>query len=269
MVVVPGPVEFLMGSPAGEPGRFDQELLHRRRIGRTFGIASKPVTVRQWEAFRKAHPEVFHDYEKQYSPEPDCPIGAVMWYDAAAYCRWLSEQDPTIAPDQYIYPPIAEIERAKRDGTPLRLPRDYLSRTGYRLPTEAEWEYACRAGALTSRYYGNSEALLPRYAWYNHNSQARTWPVGQKKPNDLGLFDMLGNVWQWGQESVWPYEPGAGGKPTEDMEDRREITDKLSRVLRGGSFNFLPRIVRSAHRNNIRPSNRVITFGLRPARTRP
>jgi eukaryotic-like serine/threonine-protein kinase len=76
-----------------------------------------------------------------------------------------------------------------------KLAEKYLSHTGYRLPTEAEMEYATRAGAVTSRYFGETEELLPRYAWYVTNSQDRTWPVGSKKPNDLGLFDMHGNVW--------------------------------------------------------------------------
>ncbi len=72
---------------------------------------------------------------------------------------------------------------------------NYLSLTGYRLPTEAEMEYACRAGAVTSRYYGETEELLAKYGWYLQNSKERTWPVGSKKPNDLGLFDMHGNVY--------------------------------------------------------------------------
>ena len=82
----------------------------------------------------------------------------------------------------------------------MKLTANYLSRSGYRLPTEAEMEYATRAGAVTTRYYGETEELLPKYAWYNKNSQDRTWPVGSMKPNDLGLFDVQGNVFTWCQE---------------------------------------------------------------------
>ena len=86
---------------------------------------------------------------------------------------------------------------------------DFLDRSGYRLPTEAEWEYACRSGAVTSRYYGGSVELLGQYAWYNQNSKDRAWPCGLVKPNDLGLFDMLGNVYEWCQEQ---YEAIPAGK---------------------------------------------------------
>ena len=78
----------------------------------------------------------------------------------------------------------------------MTIPADVLERKGYRLPTEAEWEYACRAGAITSRYYGDSIALLEKYEWYRANSPENARPVGSLLPNDLGLFDMLGNVFE-------------------------------------------------------------------------
>jgi formylglycine-generating enzyme required for sulfatase activity len=256
--------EFLMGSPAAEPGRGPNELLHRRRIGRTFAIASKPVTVRQWQAFRKAH-----GYYQEQSPEPDCPINCVTWYDAAAYCRWLSEQDPGIPEKDYVYPPVADIEKAKQQGTPLKLPADYLARTGYRLPTEAEWEYACRAGAVTAYCYSGPVELLPRYAWYLANAEAdipRSWPVGQKRPNDFGLFDVHGNVFNWCQEGEGAYQPGSGST-TEDREDARDVTAQLRRGLHGGSHNHRSRALRSANRSGIFPAYGIGTVGLRPART--
>src|SRR5262249_33305190 len=148
--------------------------------------------------------------------------------------------------------------------------KGYLQRQGYRLPIEAEWEYACRCGALSSRYYGSSIELLPRYAWYMHNSQARnggerSWPVGQKRPNDLGLFDMHGNVWPWVQDEFAPHPQQAG--LVKDKEDLRDIEDRYSRVLRGGSFFVLPLVVRSAYRFYYRPDLRIYSVGLRVART--
>jgi formylglycine-generating enzyme required for sulfatase activity/tRNA A-37 threonylcarbamoyl transferase component Bud32 len=267
-MVLLGPGEFLMGSPLREANRFDNELPHRRWIGRRFALASKKVTVAQFQRFKKDNPKVKHQYTERFSPDPDGPVISVTWYEAAQYCNWLSEQEG-IPPEQWCYPSIADIEKHKVDGKPLRLPDDYLSRAGYRLPTEAEWEYACRAGAVSSRYYGSSLEMLGQHAWYQQNVEDRTWPVGQKKPNSFGLFDMHGNTWDWCQEGYAEYRVGERGKPTPDEEDKREVTDQLNRVLRGGSFYSQATGVRSAFRLSYKPSARVffIGFGLRVART--
>src|SRR5262249_2915783 len=146
------------------------------------------------------------------------------------------------------------------------LPPDYLRRTGYRLPTEAEWEYACRADSTTARYYGRGDALLPRYAWSEGNSESRSWPCGLKKPNDLGLFDVHGNVWQWCQDPSSDY-PEAWGNPLPDVEDRTPVADLLPRVARGGSFLERPETLRSGLRRHAYPSLRDQAFGFRIART--
>jgi formylglycine-generating enzyme required for sulfatase activity len=266
LTVLPGPVEFLMGSPGHEPGRGSGERLHQRRIGRSFALATRPVTVAQFQQFRRAHPEVRHSYTRRYSPDPDGPIIAVTWYEAAQYCRWLSEREG-VPEEQMCYPPIAEIEKSKDGVTPLKLPPDYLKRTGYRLPTQAEWEYACRAGAVTSRSYGSDERLLDRYAWYAANAADRAWPVGQKLPNDFGLFDMHGNVWTWCQDRALRYPANVAGRVAEDMEDKRYISDRFIRVLRGASFSYRASVVRCASCRFNRPSTRGFTVGVRPART--
>jgi formylglycine-generating enzyme required for sulfatase activity len=149
----------------------------------------------------------------------------------------------------------------------MKLVRNYLQRTGYRLPTEAEMEYATRAGAVTSRYFGETEELLPKYAWYLKNSKERTWPVGSLKPNDLGLFDVHGNVWTWCQEAFKNYPQGQGEKPDEDKEGNLTINSEHRRVLRGGSFISVAVYVRSANRTGDAPALRVNTVGFRPART--
>jgi hypothetical protein len=128
MVVIPGPVEFLMGSPGTEKDHESNEELHRQRIGCSFAIATKEVTVKQFQDFLRQTPSVRHSYTKKYAPEENCPQMSVTWYEAAAYCRWLSEQEG-VSDDQMCYPPIADI----KDG--MDLPSDYLSRTGYRLPS--------------------------------------------------------------------------------------------------------------------------------------
>jgi formylglycine-generating enzyme required for sulfatase activity len=154
-----------------------------------------------------------------------------------------------------------------KDGQMIKLKANYLSLTGYRLPTEAEMEYATRASALTSRYFGETEELLPKYAWYVKNAQEKTWPVGGLKPNDLGLFDVQGNAYTWCQERHKGYPPNQGGGPEEDKEDIYSINNLDRRVLRGGSFTSQASVVRSANRNVYVPTNRTDVVGFRPART--
>jgi formylglycine-generating enzyme required for sulfatase activity/tRNA A-37 threonylcarbamoyl transferase component Bud32 len=262
---------FLMGSPDNENGRLRAlEHLHWRRIDRRYAIGTKPVTVAQFQRFLEANPKIRSpftpEYRKQYNPEADCPIVEVTWYEAAQYCRWLSEQEG-FPEHEMVYPSVAEIQKCKAGKPPLRRPANYLKRKGYRLPTEAEWEFACRAGAKTSRFYGSSPDLLPRYAWYLHNVQERTWPVGQKRPNDHGLFDMHGNVWTWCQESAWPYPSGSRERPVRDEEDKRDIVQPTRLASRGASFVNPPSFVRAARRVIYPPTHRNISFGFRVART--
>ena len=118
---------------------------------------------------------------------------------------------------------------------------------------------------MTSRYYGTNRKLLPQYAWYLANGQNRTWPTGKTKPNDIGLFDMLGNVWDW------CFDPYADEpiKMVVGMSSTRtvEVTDR--RALHGGAFDFRPANIRSACRGGSQPDNRDFVFGFRPARTYP
>jgi formylglycine-generating enzyme required for sulfatase activity len=149
----------------------------------------------------------------------------------------------------------------------MKMAPNYLQRTGYRLPTEAEWEYACRAKSLTSRYYGETEELLEKYAWYSKNSLTR-WmiPVGSLKPNDWGLFDMLGNGQEWTQD-LGGYDVLGGGL-TEDREPTELAIDPSAiRTLRGASFSHITKLVRSASRIGYGPSVYTDAFGFRVART--
>jgi formylglycine-generating enzyme required for sulfatase activity len=259
MVVVPGPVEFVMGSPPTEVGRRPDEEQHRRRIGRTFAIAARSVTKEQFLRFLPQY--IARDMMTSRYRDPDLPIGAMTWYQAAAYCNWLSAQEG-IPAGQWCY-------EADRQGRVVRMRANYLSLTGYRLPTEAEWEYACRAGARTSRYYGESDELLTEYAWYARKDMEHLWPVDRKKPNDLGLFDMLGNISTWCQERYQGYPTGRAGEAVEDREDDLlDVRSSDNRVLRGGWFYYLASSVRSARRVwNVATYHGDNSFGLRPART--
>jgi formylglycine-generating enzyme required for sulfatase activity len=189
----------------------------------------------------------------------------VSWYAAAAYCNWLSEEEG-LAKDQWCYLPNQAGDYAEG----MLIPADALQRTGYRLPAEAEWEYACRAGAVTSRYYGHSIDLLGAYARYQTNSRMRAWSCGSLLPNDLGLFDILGNMFEWCQENTntsrsMNKEIGMEGKPVPET-----VHNNYARFLRGGSYFFHTAFVRSAFRSNVvAPSSRNNDLGFRPARTYP
>jgi eukaryotic-like serine/threonine-protein kinase len=253
--------EFRMGSPESEPNRSPNETQHRCHIGRRFAIAATLVTKEQFGRCQKDHPEVAKFNSGQWLKTDDSPQNGMTWYEAAQYCNWLSEKDG-IVEEQWCYEPN---EQGKYG--PGVKPKDkYLELAGYRLPTEAEWEFACRAETATSRYYGLSEALLPRYAWYLANSKKRTWPVASLKPNDYGLFDMQGNAWQW-CDDVYASYPNAD--VSEDHGSTKPIVDTDSRVLRGGAFFTLPEYVRSAYRDYDAPAVRVYYIGFRPARTYP
>jgi formylglycine-generating enzyme required for sulfatase activity len=262
MVIVPAGGKFGMGSPGSEVDRIPiNEPLHQVRIPRSFAIAAKEVTVQQFLKFRGDH-----RYTARYSPRPDGPILNVSWYEAAAYCNWLSEQEG-LPEEEWCYVPGP----GDKYGPDMHLAAGYLGKKGYRLPTEAEWEYACRAGAVTSRYYGHAEELLAEYAWYGKNTNNEsTRPGGLVKPNDLGLFDLYGNALEWVLDRALLYRRPQKGQCWDDIEDLidiKYIKDDINRLLRGGSFSDHAPSVRSAYRSPSRPSNDIGAFGFRVART--
>jgi formylglycine-generating enzyme required for sulfatase activity len=254
--VIEGPVEFLMGSPPTEPGRQLEEDTHHRIIPRRFAIAAQEVSVRQYQLFVKENPGIDHAQNSRISPDPDGPMNNVSWYDAAAYCNWLSRREGL--PEYY------EPNEAGKYGDGMKIKPDALRLGGYRLPTEAEWEYACRAGAGTSRYYGSSVDLLGRYAWCSVASRDHAQPCGRFLPNDLGLFDMLGNVWEWCHDV---YQPRPKETAVDNINIQSSIISSDPRLLRGGSFTNRPALVRSANRLGYAPANRVTFSGFRPSRT--
>lgn len=256
--------EFQMGSPETEPAHEQTEVLHRRKIARRFEMAAHEVTNAQFMVFRKERPEIEKMNLALFLKTADSPQVGMTWYEAAAYCNWLSEKD-LLPEDQWCYEPNAEKKYAA--GMKAKAKAGELS--GYRLPSEAEWEYACRAGAVTSRYYGLSEPLLSKYEWYLGSSKERLWPVGSLKPNDWGLFDMLGNASEWTHEpfSFYPDSSQQTLEPAVDSLDETPVVDNFTRRLRGGSWQTPSSRIRSAYRNNSVPTNRLTNLGFRPART--
>lgn len=277
--IIRGPVRFTMGSPGNEPGRdkSPMESEHRQEIPRSFAIATKEVTVEQFQEFLDANPDVKKIAEASGQRNPtragvllksknftdDCPQISMTWFEAAQYCNWLSQKEG-IPESEWCYPSLQEI----REGMVMKA--GYLQRTGYRLPTEAEFEYACRAGATTSRFFGTSQELLREYAWYTGNSfNEKPWPVGQLKPNDFGLFDMNGNVWEWGQDLVKIYDTRTKDTVWRDTEDSvLTISKDYKRPRKGGSYTYNADFQRSAYRNEgYIPDERRDNVGFRVART--
>jgi formylglycine-generating enzyme required for sulfatase activity len=246
MIAITNAGEFWMG---------EGKRRHRQGIGWSFALASKEVTLEQFLTFRKEH-----QYGKDYSPTSDCPANYVTWYEAAAYCNWLSEQEG-IPKDQWCY----EANQEGKYAAGMRMAAHYLQRTGYRLPTEAEWEYACRADAETDFSFGQAVELVGKYAWYNGNSPGKSQPVGTLRPNDLGLFDMHGNFWEWCQDIA--KGDAAGRKAKEDIEGSVLVNDKDDLVMRGGSVAAQVSYMRSAYLNGHVPSFIPYDGGFRPART--
>jgi formylglycine-generating enzyme required for sulfatase activity len=203
--------------------------------------------------------------------------GYVSWYDAAAYCNWLSEQEE-IPKGEWCYEP----NQAGKYAEGMKLTSNYLHRTGYRLPTEAEWEYACRARTDTRYAFGESAEVMGKYACFLANSLSRTYPVGMFKPNDFGLWDMHGNLWEWTQDAYIPFTIGGSGKVSwggtviglssiEEKEGILSIADGVrdSRVLRGGSFISQMEWLRCTNNTFVAPGSRASDFGFRPSRTLP
>ncbi len=268
MVVLDLREPALMGSAANDTERTSSENLHWVQVGRRVAIASTETTNSQFEQFL-ADPKVqaayakyeFQSSKRIYAPSPECPQISVRWYDAARYCQWLSEQEG-LPPQEWCFPGIWQVE----DGE-LEIPADVLKRRGYRMPTEAEMELACRGGSSATRPFGGSHVLLPAYAWFSTNSKGRTHDVGLLKPNDVGLFDILGNVNEWCLNASSAYRTPLDAMGYDDNIGASTKTD-TERILRGGYFNSPARDLRSSNRIRSAPTREhSISIGFRIART--
>ncbi|MBS0202281.1 MAG: SUMF1/EgtB/PvdO family nonheme iron enzyme [Planctomycetes bacterium] len=247
-LLVLGPATYWMGAA---------DERHRQQVPRTYAIASREITVKQFQRFRPDH-----EYNQEFAPSIDCPINLVSWYDAAAYCNWLSDHEG-IPADQWCYVPNPDGRYAEG----MTLAPSYLHRTGYRLPTEAEWEHACRAGSETAFSFGDAEELLPAYGWFANNSAEHSHPGGLLKPNGWGLFDQHGNVFEWVQNAYAPYPIRTDGDALEDREESLEVTD-AGRCLRGGYFFQTHERLLASLRFYLDPSNNQYDgSGFRVART--
>lgn len=276
MIVLPSG-RFTMGSAPSDPRHIRNEYLREVWIDRSVAISATEVTVTQFQDFLDDTKETIGQrkiYAQEFCPESSCPRTQMFWYQAIRYCNWLSEKEG-IPQSEWCYIPDAK-GRFPGEGRPgkkgsigertVTLADNYLSLRGYRLPSEAEWEYACKANSSTWRSYGDSDELLVQYAWYLNNAKGRTHPVGLLMPNDFGFFDMHGNATEWCQDVAQRMPPSP--EPSHrDVEDKQIVTPRETRCLKGRSFNDDARNLRSAFRGGFVPGNPTITAGFRVART--
>ncbi len=214
------------------------------KINYGFAIAANEVTVAEFQAFRKQHKHAI-----KFAPDINCPVNDVSWYDAVAFCNWLSDKEGLIR----CYEPNTASDYAAG----VRIPDDLLQRSGYRLPTVLELECLCRAGTVSEYSFGDAPDLLPNYAWFESNSENRTWPVGSKLPNAWGAFDVHGNLWEWSGDL----------ERIADQATDRVAVDQDARLLCGGAFdNSMSRVHSGDHLVHF-PHEYKYSYGFRPART--
>ncbi len=246
---------FLMGSTDFEFGHERDELQHEVTLSRPFLMQSVEVTQRQWEDLMGNNPS-------RAARCPDCPVDSVSWFDALSWLNRLSERDGL---DRcFVLEGCVGVP-----GVDL-LCQSALSRgvdcAGWRLPTEAEWEFAARAGSETDFYNGFitdpfcADSNLAEIGWYCGNSSDRSQPVASKTPNAFGLFDMSGNVFEW----VWDLHGPYSADPAKDPTGPPQGTH---RVGRGGGWFSLATECRAARRSAEEPNTRSPDFGFRPVRT--
>jgi len=230
--LVPVPAgRFLMG--AGEDDKFAGMLELPRRevcIAKPFAIGKTPVTFAQWDAYAEGNPDAWSppDYD---AGRGELPVSSVSWEDVQGYLSWLSE----------------------------------ISGSGYRLPTEAEWEYACRAGTTTTFHTGDELTLGQANYWYAEDGRkvgpGAPRPVGAYPSNAFGLHDMHGTICELVQDT---WQDGYNGLPTDGSA---YVNDESGFVVcRGGSWDYAPRLLRSAFRDWVRRTGRFDNIGFRVAR---
>ncbi len=261
MLVPPG--EFLRGAPQEEIDQLvrcegDEKMWRQRfpnegpqhlvRITRAFYLGEFEVTQQQYECLMKQNPSRFvcgdyGDHPLTGKPTDRLPVDNTTWFDAVRFCNALSRLEHRDA-----YYTLQQDEVLLTKGV------------GFRLPTEAEWEYACRAGSLERYCFGTGRATLTEYAWFRDNAMGTTHPVGEKLPNNFGLFDMHGNIWEWCQDR-WD----AAAYSHSPTDDPQVTSGEAVYLFRGGGSFFPAALLRATHREGHEPQYHSASIGFRVA----
>ena len=222
MILLPAG-DFLMGSAETEKDRFENETQHTIEIEKPFYMSQYPVTFNEYDLFCE-QTKIKKPDDSGWGRE-NRPVTQVSWFDAVNYCEWLSEQ----------------------------------TGKNYCLPTEMEWEYACRANTQTPYYFGSNTEQLKDYAWYGKNAGGKTHQVGLKQPNLWGIYDMHGNIWEW-----------TSSEYSENSTQKKPASkDNLPHnpVVRGGSWDYIPWWLRAAYRDGWEAAYRNNDLGFRIVKT--
>jgi len=244
------PGRFTMGRPPHPNYESDSDLPHTVTLTRGFWVQRFPVTQAAWKTRMKNNPSK----HARAADAAQRPVENVSWLDAVAYCNALSRKHKR----QPAYTLHGAQGKPGSKKTPLTASSVTWDREadGFRLLTEAEWEYACRAGTQTITHaegssaddYKDTDAVLAPVAWYAGNAGTQTHPIGTRQPNPWGLHDMLGNVTEW----VWDW---SASYDTADATDPTGPEEGSCRVIRGGSWGDYPSSVTSCARNNASPGS--------------
>jgi len=257
MVSIPGGT-FMMGSPATEPNRRDDETQHSVTLS-GYKMGKYQVTQEQYQAVMGSNPSNFSSNPQAGETQGKRPVEMVSWYDAIVFCNKLSIKEG-LSPaysisgstDTAVWGTIPTSSNATWNAVVI-----VAGSTGYRLPTEAQWEYACRAGTTTA--YNTGDTISDNTGWYGSNSGLKTHEVGKKPANAWELYDMHGNVWEWCWNWYESYSNGSQVDPT-------GAATGSSRVFRGGGHGDGARNLRSAYRGTSLPFYRNNGGGFRLVR---
>jgi formylglycine-generating enzyme required for sulfatase activity len=252
--------EYTIGSVTDQLDREKDEVRHTVTLTRPFALLDREITFDELIAFSPQFAGFMHGYD---ATPKDAGFGA-HWYDSVSFCRWLGNEmglqeadqcypdSDTMDKEQYPREPNPEVNWAPRDW-----PLD-LSKRGFRLPTESEWEVMARGGSRTSYGYGSEVALLDRFGWFNENSGKKVHPGREKRPSVRGLYDLHGNLYEWTHD----WQGAFGASPQTDPLGAKTGT---LRVNRGGGWDDDAASCRTAYRIIVSPTNRNTYYGFRLA----